>query len=657
MHAHESSGKQTINSSTAKPLQRAPEIFNVRQAYILIFIVCTLLMGIAQLLPQGSSFHSFGALSIFMGCIASLSLVAFFYLVRSYERHLKELRATKIALMQSESMFRSLAEVVPVGIFKTDEDGNCVFLNPRYLDISSQTLPQSIGLGWRKPIHVDDLAKVTTGWRILMEHGTPFSAEYRIEKPDGSLTWVYAQAQRQTGAHGELSGYVCSTTDITPNKAAEKEIQQLAFYDSLTGLPNRRLLMDRLKQVMTAASRTAHGGALLFLDLDNFKILNDTAGHDKGDLLLKQVAQRMKGCVREGDTVARLGGDEFVAVLENLSTNAREAARQAESVGEKVLLNLSQPYLLNGLEHHSTPSIGITMFDRKHDSIDELMKRADMAMYQAKAAGRNTLRFFDPEMQAAIAARNTLEADMRCGLLEQQFILNYQPQVDAMGVVTGAEAFVRWKHPKLGLVSPSAFIPLAEETGLILPLGAWVLETACRQVAQWSKAPKTRDLTLAVKVSAQQFRQQDIVAQVLNVLNDTGVRAAKLKLELNESLLIADIEDIIAKTTALSEQGVGISLADLGTGYSSLSHLKRLSLDQLRIDQSFVRGLLTNSNDAAVTKSIFALAQSLDLRVSAEGVETQEQRDALAAHGCHVYQGYFFSQPLQVREFEQLLSD
>jgi diguanylate cyclase (GGDEF)-like protein len=490
-----------------------------------------------------------------------------------------------------------------------------------------------------------------------MEYGTPFAAEYRIEKPDGRLIWVYAQAQRQTGAHGELSGYVCSTTDITPSKAAEKEIQQLAFYDSLTGLPNRRLLLDRLKQVMTAASRTAHGGALLFLDLDNFKMLNDTAGHDKGDLLLKQVAQRLKGSVREGDTVARLGGDEFVAVLENLSVNPREAARQAESVGEKVLLNLSQSYLLDGLEHYSTPSIGITMFDRKHDSIDELMKRADMAMYQAKAAGRNTLRFFDPEMQAAVAARNALEADMRLGLLDKQFILNYQPQLDAQGVITGAEAFIRWQHPKQGLVSPAAFIPLAEETGLILPLGAWVLETACRQLSLWGKTPKTRHLTLAVKVSAQQFRQHDFTSQVLDVLKATGACAAKLKLELNESLLIADVEDIIAKTTILSERGIGISLDDLGTGYSSLSHLKRLSLDQLRIDQSFVRGLLTNSNDAAVTKSIFALAQSLGLRVSAEGIETKEQRDVLAAHGCHAYQGYFFSQPLQVSDFEKLLCD
>ena len=296
------------------------------------------------------------------------------------------------------------------------------------------------------------------------------------------------------------------------------------------------------------------------------------------------------------------------------------------------------------------------MFDAVSDVVDELMKRADMAMYQAKAAGRNTLRFFDPEMQAVVAARIALEAELRVALQQQQFVLHYQPQMDSTGTISGAEAFVRWLHPEHGLVSPLTFIPLAEETGLIIPLGHWVLEAACQQLAQWASHPRTAQLTMSVKISGQQFRQPDFVNEVLDVLQATGAKAALLKLELNENLLIADVEDIIGKTTALNEQGVGFSLADLGTGYSSLSHLKRLSLEQLRIDQSFVRGLLTNTNDAAVTKSIFALAESLGLVVSAEGIETKEQRDALADQGCQVYQGYLFSQPLRLPAFTELLN-
>jgi diguanylate cyclase (GGDEF)-like protein len=444
-------------------------------------------------------------------------------------------------------------------------------------------------------------------------------------------------------------------TDITANKAAELEIQHLAFYDSLTGLPNRRLLMDRLTQAVAACSRSGARGALFFIDLDNFKTLNDTLGHDIGDLLLQQVALRLKGNVREGDTVARLGGDEFLVILENLSPDPQAAACQAELVGEKILASLNQPYTLAGHQSINTPSIGIALFHNGRLSLEELMKRADLAMYQAKSAGRNTLCFFDPEMQAVVVARAAMEKDLRTGLQEQQFLLHYQPQVDALGEITGAEAFVRWQHPILGKVSPASFIPLAEETGLMLPLSAWVLETACQQLARWNANPPTAHLTLSVKVSSQQFRQFNFVDQVLTTLARTQARAESLKLELNESLLMVDVEDIIEKTVALKSQGVGFSLADLGTGYSSLSHLKRLSLDQLRVDQSFVRGLLTNPNDASVTRSIFALAESLNLKVSAEGVETQAQRDALAANGCHSYQGYFFSQPLPADEFELLI--
>lgn len=583
------------------------------------------------------------------------SLFVLGYMVRFYTRQLRHVKKLDASLAQSEEMFRSLAEMVPVGIFRADSEGNCIFVNPCYCEISGHNFEEAMGKGWWNAVLAEDLPQVAQGWRLLLAQGTGFSGEYRLIRPDNSVVWVYAQAQRQTGAHGELTGHVCAVTDITANKAAESAIQHLAFYDALTGLPNRRLLMDRLRQAGVGCSRSRSSCALFFLDIDHFKSFNDTMGHDHGDLLLQQVAIRLKESVREGDTVARLGGDEFVLVLENLSQDMQVAVKQAKLVGEKILKRLNQPYELAGIQNHSTPSIGITMFSNAHDSMEVLMKRADVAMYQAKAAGRNTLCFYDSEMQEAMAARVALENELRQGLLENQFLLCYQTQVNAQGRIIGAEAFVRWQHPQRGRVSPATFIPLAEETGLILPLGQWVFDTACRQLAQWSKDPKTAHLTIAVKISAPQFRQHNFVALVIATLEATQARAELLKLELNESLLMADVEEIIEKTTALKDRGLGFSLADLGTGYSSLSHLKRLSLDQLRVDQSFVRGLLTNPNDASVIKSIFALAQSLELEVSAEGVETLEQRDALAAHGCHAYQGYFFSQPLSADEFEKLL--
>ncbi|MEO8407857.1 MAG: EAL domain-containing protein, partial [Oxalobacteraceae bacterium] len=432
-------------------------------------------------------------------------------------------------------------------------------------------------------------------------------------------------------------------------------IEYLAFYDPLTRLPNRRLLLDRLQQALASSARSHRTGALLFIDLDNFKMLNDTLGHDKGDLLLRQVAQRLAGCVREGDSVARLGGDEFVLVLEDLSGNANEAATQAEAVGEKILAALHHPYHLAGHEYHNTASIGVALFVDHQSSVDALMKYADLAMYEAKKAGRNTLRFFDPHMQAAITARADLEQDLREALQQRQFLLYYQPQVDAAGRITGTEALLRWQHPQRGIVSPTVFVPLAEETGLIVPLGLWVLETACHQLVAWATKPETAHLGVAVNVSAMQFRRPDFVEQVRQVLDRSGANPRKLKLELTESLLLDNVEEVIARMTVLKAWGIGFSLDDFGTGYSSLSYLKRLPLDQLKIDQSFVRDLLTDPNDAAIARTIVALAQSLGLSVMAEGVETKEQRDCLALQGCHAYQGYLFGSPVPVADFERLL--
>jgi len=463
--------------------------------------------------------------------------------------------------------------------------------------------------------------------------------------------WLMITAVKDTA--GRVTHYVSAFTDITARKEAEEEINNLAFYDPLTQLPNRRLLLDRLKQAIASSTRNERYCALLFIDLDNFKTLNDTLGHDIGDMLLQQVAQRLTTCVRDGDTVARLGGDEFVVILEDLSKNVRKSANQTESVGEKILSTLNQPYQLANYAHHSTPSIGITLFTNHHGPIDELLKRADLAMYQAKAAGRNTLRFFDPEMQAVVSSRAALEVDLREAVIKEQFVLHFQPQVVGEGRLTGAEALVRWQHPQRGIVPPLEFISLTEDTGLILPLGHWVLKTACMQLAAWSAKPELAHLTIAVNVSARQFHHRDFVDQVMSVIEHTGANPQRLKLELTESLLVDDVEDIIAKMTMLKAKGVCFSLDDFGTGYSSLSYLKRLPLDQLKIDQSFVRNILTDPNDAAIAKMVIVLAESLGLSVIAEGVEISAQRDFLAHQGCHAYQGYLFSRPLPLPEFEE----
>ena len=483
---------------------------------------------------------------------------------------------------------------------------------------------------------------VVAAWGTVTGHGTFFLADTHLSL---FLLWSYMACTVVTG--------LLVTALQGERRAAEEAAMNLAFYDPLTQLPNRRLLMDRLTQALASSARSGHQGALLLIDLDNFKTLNDTLGHDKGDLLLQQVGQRLVGCVREGDTVARLGGDEFIVMLEALNDHPEEAATQAEAVGTKIIAALNQPYQLTGHANRSTPSIGLTLFAGHHLSMDELLKQAELAMYQSKTAGRNTLQFFDQKMQAVATERAALEADLREALRQQQFILYYQPQVVGEGHLTGAEALVRWQHPQRGLVSPAEFIPMAEETGLILPLGLWVLETACAQLVNWARQPNTEHLTLAVNVSVNQMHQADFVPQVLAVLGKTGANPQRLKLELTESLLVSHVETTIAKMAALKAHGVGFAVDDFGTGYSSLSYLKRLPLDQLKIDQGFVRDILTDPNDAAIARMIIALAESMGLTVIAEGVELEAQRDFLARLGCHAYQGYHFSRPLPIDRFEQ----
>ena len=454
---------------------------------------------------------------------------------------------------------------------------------------------------------------------------------------------------------GIVTNYVFTFTDVSNIKAAEDEIQQLAFYDSLTRLPNRRLLMDRLKQAIASSIRSGRYGAVLFLDLDHFKVLNDSRGHDIGDLLLQQVAERLTQCVREGDTVARLGGDEYVVVLEDLSQDGIETATVTEVIAKKIIVTLNQPYILAEHEHHSTASIGISIFGEEQISIEDLLKQADIAMYQAKKVGRNTMRFFNPQMQTTITARVSLERELRKAIDKKQFALYYQIQVDNVGQYLGAEALIRWIDPERGLVSPAQFIPLAEETGLILPIGNWVLNAACAQIKDWQKNDLTRDLTLSINVSAKQFRQPDFVGQVKSAIERHAIDPMQLKLELTESLLHENLEETINAMSALGELGVQFSLDDFGTGYSSLQYLKKLPLYQLKIDQSFVRDIVTDSHDRSIVRTIIAMAQSLYLNVIAEGVETEQQKELLLSHGCKRYQGYLFGKPMPIKEFNAAL--
>ncbi len=569
-----------------------------------------------------------------------------------YRSHLEDLVEQRTADLRVAAAAFDSQDAMMV----TDANSVILQVNRAFTEITGYTAEEAVG---KTPSLLEsgrhDADFYRAMWETIRRTGG-WQGEVWDRRKNGEVypKWISISALKDPD--GAVTHYISAHHDITERKAAEEEIRNLAFYDHLTGLPNRRLLIDRVRQAMASTTRSNRYCALMFIDLDNFKTLNDTLGHDFGDLLLKEVAKRLRSRVRVGDTVARLGGDEFVVMLEDLSANPEEAASQTETAGEKILATLNQPYQLATQKYQSTPSIGVTLFADHQGTIDDLLKRADLAMYQAKAAGRNTLRFFDPEMQAVVSARAALEASFREAIQKNQFLLHYQAQVVGEGRLTGVEALVRWQHPERGMVSPVEFIPLAEDTSLILPLGHWVLQTACAQLALWAARPEMAHLTIAVNLSSRQLKLPNFVDEVQAILDHHGANPQRLKLELTESVLVHDVEDIIVKMTALKAVGVGFSLDDFGTGYSSLSYLKRLPLDQLKIDQGFVRDILTDPNDAAIAKMVIVLAESLGLAVIAEGVETLEQRDFLASQGCHAYQGYLFSRPLPLNELEKFVT-
>ncbi len=560
-------------------------------------------------------------------------------------------------LKQSEEGLRIAATAFESqdGMAVTDTNGVILRVNRAFTEITGHTEDEAVG-------QTHDLLKsgrhdgafYSAMWESI-KHTGAWEGEIWSKRKNGEIYPGRLSITAVKGNTDEVSHYVGTLHDITARKAAEAEIRTLGFYDSLTGLPNRRLLLDRVKQALASSVRSGRESALLFIDLDDFKTINDSLGHATGDMLLQQVAQRLTSCVREGDTVARLGGDEFVVMLEDLSKQPLEAAKQTEAIGTKILAVLNEPYRLGTHEYRGTPSIGATLFNDQHSGLEELLKQADIAMYQAKKAGRNTLRFFDPQMQTSVNARAALEKELRNAISNNEFQLHYQIQVDSSGRSLGAEALIRWLHPAQGLLNPSQFIPLAEETGLILLIGQWVLDAACSQLKAWQQDPLTRNLVLAINVSAKQFRQPTFVNQVKTALQRHGINSNCLKLELTESLLLENVEDTIATMNALNEIGIRFSLDDFGTGYSSLQYLKLLPLNQLKIDQSFVRDLASDNSDQAIVRTIIAMANSLNLGIIAEGVETEAQQQVLIDKGCTHYQGYLFSRPLPIDQFEALL--
>lgn len=595
--------------------------------------------------------------SISRTVITQLELRRMLVAYRRSEQQLQLLNASleqKVRERTADLRISATAFETHESLMITDADGVILRVNQAFTETTGYTSEEAVGQTprlLRSGRHNADFYRAM--WETIIRTGK-WQGEIWDRRKNGEVYPKWLTITAVKGDNGIVTHYVGSHIDITERKEAEEKIQQLAFYDSLTDLPNRRLLTIRLQQALASSSRSNREGALLFIDLDNFKNLNDTLGHDIGDLLLQQVAQRLVFCMRDGDTVARLGGDEFVVMLENLSEQPLEAAAQTESVGEKILAALSQPYQLATYEFQSTSSIGITLFS-DHEQIEELMKQADIAMYQSKKSGRNTLRFFDPQMQASITSRVLLEGDLRKAILNEQFQLHYQLQVDSSGRSLGAEALIRWLHPESGLMLPAQFITLAEETGLILPIGQWVLDTACAQLKAWQQNEHTRNFTLAVNVSAKQIHQPDFVSQVRAVVQRYSINPTLLKLEMTESLLQENIDETIATLYKLNEIGVQISLDDFGTGYSSLQYLKRLPLNQLKIDQSFVRDITLDNSDIAIVRTIIAMAKSMDFDVIAEGVETEMQRQLLQKNGCTRYQGYLFGRPLPIEQFDALL--
>lgn len=573
----------------------------------------------------------------------------------------QEMETIKRSLEQEREFLNAMLENISDGIVACDEKGLLTIFNRatrEFHGLPESPLPPEEWAQHYKLYHPDGKTPLKTSegplYRALRGEVVR-DAEILIAPVDKPHRLMLCNGQPIITKNGEQLGAVAVMHDISDRKAAEQAIEHLAYYDSLTQLPNRHFLLERLKGALRNNEISGRQGALLFIDLDNFKSLNDTLGHNLGDLLLQQVARRIVDCLRQDDIVARIGGDEFVVLLEDITDSPELIEKNITAIANKIIDAFTSAFELKGYEYYSTPSIGITLFDGRRESADDLLKRADIAMYQAKAAGRNAIRFFNPQMESMVTMRAAMESELRTAVDKREFTVHYQPQVDTRKGVYGIEALVRWQHPQRGLVSPADFIPIAEETGLILPIGDMVLELACQQLSEWSEQPGYGELSISVNVNAHQFRHPDFVDRMSELMRSHAVKPDSLKLELTESLLLENIEEAVTKMNQLRAYGIGFSLDDFGTGYSSLAYLKRLPLEQIKIDRSFVRDVLRDENDAAIIRTIIALGGSLGLEVIAEGVETEAQREFLVTNGCSCYQGYLFSRPLAIEQLLKLL--
>ncbi len=642
-----------LNESSTLPWQPMAVAENINAVAAFPLMRGGLCIGAIALYSDEQDYFTPDLIDLMRGLTDDLS-----YALDNFDREKLRLKA------EHELRIAAAAFESQEGILVTDIDHNILRVNKSFTELTGYSADEIIG----KPAGVLKSGQQSSEFYAAMwesiNRDKYWQGEIWNKRKNGETYPEWLCITAITNPEGVVTNYVGTFTDISQRKADEERIKDLAYYDSLTKLPNRTLLFDRLNLALHASNRNRTHGALMFLDLDNFKTLNDTLGHDQGDQLLIEVGRRLQSSVREVDTVARLGGDEFVIMLEFLDEQEIEAAIQAHAIAEKVRSNLAEFYLLKSnrenkpqpfVEHYSTGSIGFVLFLGHETSSEELLKRADLAMYQAKQAGRNVIRAFVPEMQEALNLRASLEADLRNALDRNELSLHYQVQVNVSGQPVGAEALIRWNQAERGMISPAEFIPLAEETGLILPIGFWILRQGCETLVDWTKYPETRELKLAVNISSRQLNQADFVEQVRTILAETGANPALLKLEITESVILDNVEDTISKMHAVRELGVNFSMDDFGTGYSSLSYLQKLPLEQLKIDQSFVRNMAFNSHDSAIIRAILALGKNLALNIIAEGVETEAQREHLTNYGCLIFQGYLFGRPVPADKFKQSL--